>query len=49
VLELAGRADDAAATVEQALELFERKGNVVSAEKARALLAQRGRTGVPAG
>jgi tetratricopeptide (TPR) repeat protein len=40
VLELAGRPDEAVATVEQALELFERKGNVVSAEKARALLAQ---------
>ena len=48
VLELAGRPDDAVAAVEQALDLFERKGNVVSAEKARTLLTERGRTGVPA-
>jgi tetratricopeptide (TPR) repeat protein len=40
VLELAGRSKDAVAVVERALELFERKGNVVSAEKARAQLAQ---------
>jgi class 3 adenylate cyclase len=49
MLELSNRPDDAAAAVERALELFERKGNVVSAEKARALLVQRGRTEVPAG
>jgi tetratricopeptide (TPR) repeat protein len=40
VLELADRSDDAAGVLERALELFERKGNVVSAEKARTLLAQ---------
>jgi hypothetical protein len=42
VLELAGRSDDACGVLERALELFERKGNVVSAEKARAQLAQVG-------
>ena len=40
VLQLAGRSDDAGRVLERALELFERKGNVVSAEKARALLAR---------
>ena len=35
---LAGRDDDARLCVERALGLFERKGNIVSAEKARALL-----------
>jgi class 3 adenylate cyclase/tetratricopeptide (TPR) repeat protein len=47
-LELSNRPEDAAAALEQARELFERKGNVVSAEKARALLAERGRAEVPA-
>jgi class 3 adenylate cyclase/tetratricopeptide (TPR) repeat protein len=42
VLELTGRADEAAPVLERALELFEQKGNVVSADKARALLAQAG-------
>jgi class 3 adenylate cyclase/tetratricopeptide (TPR) repeat protein len=35
VLALAGRADDAAAAITQAVELYERKGNAVSAERAR--------------
>jgi class 3 adenylate cyclase/tetratricopeptide (TPR) repeat protein len=39
VLELAGRRTDAVGVLERALELFEQKGNVVSAEKARAVLA----------
>jgi class 3 adenylate cyclase/tetratricopeptide (TPR) repeat protein len=38
VLELAGRAGDAQPVVENALHLFERKRNVVSARKARAVL-----------
>jgi class 3 adenylate cyclase/tetratricopeptide (TPR) repeat protein len=38
VLELAGRADEAKPILEQALDLFEQKGNVVSARKARAVL-----------
>jgi tetratricopeptide (TPR) repeat protein len=38
VLQLAGRTDDAALAVEQALRLHEKKGNVVSATKARTLL-----------
>jgi predicted ATPase/class 3 adenylate cyclase len=41
VLELAGRPDDAVAAVARAIELFERKGNVVSAQRARALLGGR--------
>jgi tetratricopeptide (TPR) repeat protein len=48
VLELASRPDEATQVVERALELFERKGNVVSAQKARALLAQAGRAAAPA-
>jgi class 3 adenylate cyclase/tetratricopeptide (TPR) repeat protein len=39
VLELAGRAGEAQPVVEQALHLFERKGNAVSARKARAVLS----------
>jgi hypothetical protein len=39
VLILAGKPDEAAAAFEQALERFERKGNVVSAERTRARLA----------
>jgi tetratricopeptide (TPR) repeat protein len=35
---IAGRADDARSALEQALQLYEQKGNVVSAGKARALL-----------
>jgi hypothetical protein len=35
---VAGRADDARSALEQALQLYEQKGNVVSAGKARALL-----------
>jgi tetratricopeptide (TPR) repeat protein len=38
VLELAGRASEAQPVLEQALDLFERKGNAVSARKARARL-----------
>jgi Flp pilus assembly protein TadD len=38
VLELAGRAGEAQPVLEQALHLFERKGNVVSARKASAVL-----------
>jgi DNA-binding SARP family transcriptional activator len=38
VLRLADRADDAGASVERAIELFEQKGNVVAAQRARALL-----------
>jgi DNA-binding SARP family transcriptional activator len=40
VLQLAGRPREAAEAVEQAIELFERKGNVVAAKRARALLAE---------
>jgi class 3 adenylate cyclase len=39
VLRAAGRTDEAAATLEQALERYERKGNVVMAERTRARLA----------
>ena len=39
VLILAGKRDEAAAAFEQALERFERKGNLVSAERTRARLA----------
>ena len=38
VLRLAGRAEEARSQLEQALELYEQKGNVVMAERARALL-----------
>jgi tetratricopeptide (TPR) repeat protein len=38
VLELAGRREEAAAALEQALELYERKGNLVMAERTRARL-----------
>jgi class 3 adenylate cyclase/tetratricopeptide (TPR) repeat protein len=48
VLGLAGRPDEAGPVIERALELFERKGNVVSAENARALVVQGSRTGAPA-
>ena len=34
--------DEAAASLEAALRLYEKKGNVVSAEKTRALLAELG-------
>ena len=40
VLLLTGKADEAAATLEQALERYERKGNLVSAQRARARLAE---------
>ncbi len=39
VLELAGRREEAAAALEQALELYERKGNLVMAERTRERLA----------
>jgi hypothetical protein len=38
MLRLDARDDDARSCVESALGLFERKGNIVSAEKARELL-----------
>jgi hypothetical protein len=38
VLRAAERPEDARAAVEEALALFEQKGNEVSAERARALL-----------
>jgi len=38
VLELVGKPDDARDALEQALDLYERKGNVVMAERTRALL-----------
>jgi DNA-binding SARP family transcriptional activator len=40
VQRLAGRADEAGSAVEQAIALFERKGNVVAARKARAMLTE---------
>jgi len=40
VRRLAGRADDARPALEQALQLYEQKGNLVSAAKARALLGE---------
>jgi class 3 adenylate cyclase/tetratricopeptide (TPR) repeat protein len=40
VLELAGRREEAAAEVEKALALYERKGNLVMAERARARRAE---------
>ena len=40
VLLLAGRADEAVAALEQAVERYERKGNLVSAQRARARLAE---------
>ena len=39
VLLLAGKPDDAAAALEQALERYERKGNIVSAQRTRARIA----------
>jgi predicted ATPase/class 3 adenylate cyclase len=46
VLALAGRSGDAAACAEEARQLFERKGNVVSAERARLLLERAGGPGI---
>jgi cytochrome c-type biogenesis protein CcmH/NrfG len=40
VLRLAGRLPDAAAALEEAIQLHEQKGNVVGASIARALLAE---------
>jgi hypothetical protein len=39
VLELAGRREEAAAELRHALALYERKGNLVMAERTRARLA----------
>ena len=39
VVRATGRMDEATAEAGRALELFERKGNIVSAERARELLA----------
>jgi tetratricopeptide (TPR) repeat protein len=44
VLRLTGKPDDAAAALEQALERYERKGNVVSAQRTRERLAELGRS-----
>ena len=38
VLRLAGRIGEAASAVERAIDLFEQKGNVVSADRARTFL-----------
>ena len=47
VLERAGRADDAADALREALALYERKGNVVAAAQARTLIeSERRRVGV---
>jgi hypothetical protein len=43
VLKLADRPEEAAAAAEEALRLYERKGNVVSAGSARMLLAELGK------
>ncbi len=40
VLELAGRREEAAVELEKALALYERKGNLVLAERSRARLAE---------
>jgi len=40
VLSLAGKPDEAAAALEQALERYERKGNLVSAQRSRTRLAE---------
>ena len=40
VLVLAGRADEAVTALEQALERYERKGNIVSTQRARSRLAE---------
>jgi tetratricopeptide (TPR) repeat protein len=48
VLRLAGRQKEAAFTLQQAIRLYERKGNVVSAARARTELSQLGRFQLPA-
>jgi hypothetical protein len=40
VLGLAGRGEEAAGALEEAIALYERKGNVVSAARAKALLGE---------
>jgi hypothetical protein len=42
VLRLAGRPDEAAIALRQALELFERRGGVVSSARTRAAIADLG-------
>jgi len=42
VAELGGQKEEAAAARQKALECYERKGNLVSAERARSLLAETG-------
>ena len=37
---LAGKPDEAAAALEQALERYERKGNIVSTQRAQSRLAE---------
>jgi class 3 adenylate cyclase/DNA-binding SARP family transcriptional activator/tetratricopeptide (TPR) repeat protein len=49
VLLVTGRKEDAAARADEALALFERKGNEVSAQQARALIARAGLASVTAG
>jgi thioredoxin-like negative regulator of GroEL len=43
VLLVEGRSDEAAALLEEAMHLHEHKGNLISAERTRALLADLGR------
>ena len=43
VLDRAGRASDAATALRDAIALYERKGNVVSADRARTTLERLGR------
>ena len=40
VLRLCGRSDEAGPVLEQAIQLFEQKGNAVASRKARAMLAE---------
>ena len=40
VLVLAGRGDEAVTALEQAIERYERKGNIVSTQRARSRLAE---------
>ena len=47
VLGLAGRPDDAKTTITEAIELLERKGDIVTAERARRMLEQIGVTTMP--
>jgi hypothetical protein len=47
VLRIAGRAAEAKPAVEHAVTLYERKGNIVSAGKARTLLRELQRSPTP--